>query len=89
MSPDRKLLAWKFAVKSLPLGLKSTINSDFVRRSAPAAAGLWVSDLNGNDLREIGTLDIRDDSISNVRWTPDGTRLSFIDAGDLYTVPIN
>ena len=89
LSPDRKLLAWKFTVKPLPLGLKATINSGYVRRSAPTLAGLWVSDLNFNHLREIGTLDIRDDHVSNLRWTPDGKRLSFIDGDALYTVPIN
>lgn len=89
LSPGRTLLAWHLAVKPLPLGLKATIDSSYVRRSAPNEAGLWVSDLNFNHLREIGTLDIRDDHISNLRWTPDETHLSFIDDGTLYAVPVN
>jgi len=89
LSPDRNRLAWKFTVKPLPLGLKATINSGYVRRSSPVAAGLWVSDLNCNNLREIGTVDIRDDQITDLRWTPDGRRLSFIEGAALYTVPAN
>lgn len=88
LSPDRTRLAWKFAVKPLPLGIKATINSSYVRHSAPSEAGLWISDLNFNHLHEIGTLDIRDDHVSNLRWTPDGQQLSFINADALYTVPI-
>ena len=89
LSPDRSRLAWKFAVKPLPLGLKATINSGYVRHSSPVTAGLWISDLNLNNLREIGTVDIRDDHITNLRWTPDGKRLSFIDGDALYTVPVD
>ena len=87
LSPDRNRLAWKFTVKPLPLGLKATINSGYVRHSSPSMVGLWISDLNLNHLREIGTLDIRDDHITNLRWMPDGKRLSFMDGDALYTVP--
>jgi hypothetical protein len=87
LSPDESRLAWKFTVKPLPLGLASTINSSYVRRSAPTVAGLWVSDLNCNHLREIGTLDIRDDHLTNLRWTPDSKKLSFINDNIFYTVP--
>ena len=89
LSPDRTRLAWKFVVKPLPLGIKVTINSSYVRHSAPSEAGLWTSDLNFNHLHEIGTVDIRDDQISTVRWTPDGKSLSFVDDNALYTVPVN
>ena len=89
LSPDRTQLAWKFTVKPLPLGVKATINSSYVRRSKPFKAGLWISDLNFNHLREIGTVDIRDDKISMVRWTSDGKSLSFVDDDTLYTVPVN
>ena len=89
MSPDRTQLAWKFTVRPLPLGIKAAINSSFVRRSAPYEAGLWTSDLNFNHLDRIGTVDIRDDKINAVRWTPDGKNLSFIDDNALYTVPVN
>ncbi len=88
MSPDRTRLAWKFGVKPLPLGIQATINSSYVRHSAPAEAGLWTSDLNFNHLRKIGTLDIRDDHVSNLRWTPDGQQLSFINDGAFYTIPM-
>jgi len=87
LSPDRSRLAWKFTVKPLPLGLRATINSNYVRRSSPVTAGLWTSDLNCNNLHEVGTVDIRDDQITNLRWTPDGKRLSFIDGDTLYTIP--
>jgi len=87
LSPDSSRLAWKFVVKPLPFGLKATINSSYVHRSSPVIAGLWVSDLNLNNLREIGTVNSRDDHITNLRWTPDGKRLSFIDGDALYTIP--
>ena len=89
LSPDRNRLAWKFTVKPLPLGLKATISSRYVRQSSPVTAGLWTTDLNLNNLHEIGTVDIRDDHITNLRWTPDGKRLSFIDGDALYTVPVD
>ena len=87
LSPDSSRLAWKFSVKPLPLGLKAAINSGYVRRSSPVTAGLWVSDLNLNHLREIGMVDSRDDHITSLRWTPDGKSLSFVDGDALYTVP--
>ncbi len=87
LSPDGQRLAWKMAVKPLPLGLQAAINSSYVRRSSPTTVGLWTSLVNCSDLYEVGTLDARDDHVSGLRWTPDGKRLSFIDDDTLYTVP--
>ncbi len=89
MSPDHTHLAWKFTVKPLPLGIEATINSNYVRYSAPYEAGLWTSDLNFNHLHEVGTIGTQEDKISTVRWTPDGKSLSFVDNNALYTVSVN
>ncbi|HZT40651.1 MAG TPA: hypothetical protein VFA07_00610 [Chthonomonadaceae bacterium] len=53
--------------------------------------GLWVSHLDGSQLREIGHINYQpDDEVpQDIRWTPDGKRLSFLYKGALYTVPVD
>ncbi len=86
LSPDGTQLAWLFAVKPLPLGLQSTINSNYVRHSAPNAVGLWVSDLDCGHLRELGRMDIRDGPLSTLHWLPGGHAVSFVNNAALYTI---
>jgi hypothetical protein len=56
---------------------------------------LWTSGLDGSKMREIGRVSIRSNlvcdaaSISNYRWTPDGSRVSYIYDDALWTVPVN
>ena len=57
------------------------------------AASLWVSQLDGSRMREIGSAgtDVRQRSapslLMQLRWLPGGKRLSFLYNGALYTVP--
>ena len=54
--------------------------------------GLWVSQIDGSNLHEIGHLDNpsgpnKIPPIDYVRWLPDGKKLSFVYRDALYTVP--
>jgi hypothetical protein len=59
--------------------------------------GLWVSDLDGRNLREIGHLALHPAANSDtdgpdpedVQWLPDGKRLSFLYKQALWIVPID
>jgi hypothetical protein len=50
---------------------------------------IWVSDLEGHHMREIGYSIVRPGAPipDDLRWTPDGKQLSFIAGKSLYTVP--
>lgn len=50
--------------------------------------GLWVTRMNGWESHEVGSLESEGFiTADSVRWTPDGTRLSFIYQDALWTVP--
>ena len=49
--------------------------------------GLWVSNLDGSRLREIGH--VHDKGLESIRWAPGGKKLSFVRKGFVYTVPVD
>lgn len=90
LSPQGDRLAWLAAREYAPP------NSPWLRRiwtffgqHRQTLIGLWVSRLDGNQMQEIGHLAYRpkEEVPQDIRWTPDGKRLSFLYKGGLYTVP--
>ena len=68
----------------------------FLHRSITPQAQeqILVSNIDGSEMREIGTFDVppgedigEEDKISNLRWLPGGKQLSFEHDGGLWTVP--
>ena len=53
--------------------------------------GLWISRVDGSHMQEIGHLNYKpgEEIPQDIRWTPDGKRLSFLYKGGLYTVPVD
>lgn len=87
MSPQGDRLAWLLSRNRESKGL-------------PDMYSLWVSDLKGGHMREIGHVEAQSEKTTSsptgdrthapqtVRWTPGGKRLSFLYKDALYTVPV-
>ncbi len=87
MSPDGRRMAWVF---DFEVGLAA---NPMLRRLPfmPLGPGrgiseVWVSDLDGSHMHPVATADTnpRSTGPSQVRWTPDGRRLTFVYNGALY-----
>lgn len=92
-SPQGDRLAWVVQFQSVSPFLKK------IRRFIPAwkeekrlSLALYVSDLDGNHLQEIGRVDRNpkpeSEVIEELHWLPGGKRLSFIMDDNLWTVPV-
>lgn len=60
----------------------------------PGVVTLWISDLNGHGLRELGEIGIEPSercplTLCSLEWLPDGKRLSFLYQDALWTVPVS
>jgi hypothetical protein len=97
-SPRGDQIAWKLKLERVP-PMARLLHRLYPRYSASPehAVGLWVSDLDGRNLREIGHLDLHPAANSDtaepepedVQWLPDGKRLSFLYKQALWIVPID
>jgi len=99
LSPRGDRLAWAFYFSRVPTGMQwlARFIPSLRKRLRPrVGAGLWVSRLDGSEMREIGYQEI-DPNVpaplrlapAEIHWTPDGRRLSFVYKNALYTVPVN
>jgi hypothetical protein len=96
LSPDKDHIAWKVVCRRSSPFL-TMLGRVFSRlRSEPReTAEIWVSRLDGSGMREIGHLNLHlgpnsvgEKTPSEIRWTPDGKKLSYIYKDTLYTVPV-
>jgi hypothetical protein len=85
ISPDRKKLLWEFK--------QGLMTPDDTIPKGPKSLSLWVSDLKGGNLREIGRIEIKDSwksdedqDFGGLQWLPDSESTSFIYFGKLYEI---
>ena|SRR5579871_5556216 len=92
LSPQGDRLAWVLILDNAPPepAWLQRLRSWF-GQGKQRTMGLWVSGLDGSAMREIGHIAYRpgDEVPQDIRWTPDGKRLSFLYKGALYTVPVD
>jgi hypothetical protein len=88
LSPNGDRLAWKLkekrAVDFSTLGqLKWTFGLVPKLRHS-----LWVSSLDGTNMRELGMLESKGNQIGfmQIEWSPDGKQIGFVREGKLYTI---
>jgi hypothetical protein len=93
MSPDARRLAWQVRPDrpTLLTGLGEFLTP--WQRGGPARDALWVSGIDGREMRQIGAIEVErgidyDSNLSLWRWTPDGKHLSFFYNDGLYIVPV-
>src|SRR5262249_55625630 len=109
ISPQGDRVAWAFETDSVP-SWSSWLHKIFpsYRVTSHHVCELWVSRLDGNDMHEVGHLELNpqtsipqssmavarqlltyalQDHPDQIRWLPDGKRLSFLYKDALYTVP--
>jgi dipeptidyl aminopeptidase/acylaminoacyl peptidase len=103
LSPDGKRLAWRTHIRpkhtDVPSWLEWTPEKIQGSMQPPGTHIVWVSNLDGTDMREIGrqtvseiemaSSDNNDRTFSSFRWMPDGKRLSFKYGGRLWIAPVN
>jgi hypothetical protein len=94
LSPDGERVGW-LVYTGRPFSLieqwLARLNPRFAFGAAPRyTLNLFVSKRDGTGVREVGRVAVspQDRSRGALRWTPDGTRLSFVFEGALWTVPV-
>lgn len=88
MAPTGDRLAWLIFFQQKWPHVEWQREFPFVRSETRYLASLWVSGLDGSDLREIGHLGAGED-LRRIAWTPDGRRLSYVYRDTLWTVPVD
>lgn len=95
LSPRGDRLAWKLSQPATPR-LPDLLSRWFPSIKPPAKTllSLWVSRADGREMHKIGSIERREETNElfmlepdDIRWTPDGKRLSFIYRNALYVVP--
>jgi hypothetical protein len=95
LSPKADRIAWVLTTSSVPrpLAFLHRILPGVFRNVAPTRTfELATSRLDGKDIRSLGFQDGGKDNagvITNLKWNPDGRRLSFVYRGNLYILPAN
>lgn len=87
LSPGGDRLAWRFEHKPPPFGLTFFNGTALGRSFEPSRVGLWVSRIDGGDMRLIGFVNVGTGAMEMLRWTPDGKRVSFLHQNQLWSVP--
>jgi hypothetical protein len=102
LSPDGQRLAWIF-LEARPLPGISALNHTRVSRWLPiTASALWISNVDGSNMRRIGGIDVdqlvrrqanvtwstTNTMLRGLSWCPDGKHVSFVYRGELWSVPV-
>lgn len=93
LSPDGTRLGWLVytgRAASLPEQWAARYFPGLFPPASSWSLNLYVSERDGTQMREVGYAAVprHDRSRGVLRWTPDGTRLSFVYGGALWTVPV-
>ena len=96
LSPDRSRVAWliRYHVET-PVSAVARWAHRGAKRSPLdnpfEHVGIWVSNLYGANMKEIGTEDLSNAwyTDSYLRWLPGGKKLAFHIGMDLYTIPVD
>ncbi len=90
-SPDTQRIAWKLRERTADDSADSpgpfvSWLRDRVGTGRRVRYRFSVSRSDGSDLREIGTISLKDDGDApySLIWSPDGTRIAFVRSGKLY-----
>ena len=94
ISPQGDRIAWNLTMPAAPkwvLALKRWVRH--THGEGEHVEGLWVSRIDGTEMREIGRREMKSDGGSEPRlyqlqWVPGSKRLSFMFDSALYTVPV-
>jgi hypothetical protein len=94
LSPDGQRLCWKtysWVINRLPALLERMLER--IRIDVPTTTYLvWTSRLDGSHMREIGRSRVQQhigQPFRSFRWTPDGTKISYVYDNALWTVPVD
>lgn len=98
LSPQGDRLLWKLRFRRISTYQRLMTRIPGIPRPAPAVSDeLWVSGLDGKDLRPIGAHalppghsqpPVEEVGITHVRWSPSGKRVSFVHQNRLYTLDV-
>ena len=94
ISPTGKFIAWRFKFARISLLEKLLLKVCPSYKPHPyKTEELWVSDINGANMREIGYIPDQmphedDVALFNIDWTSDESKLNYVYNDNLYTVII-
>jgi len=87
-------IAWllRFKEKSPMLSMLQRIAPVLLGKLATDTQGVWISNVDGSNIHEIGTVTTRDrdafgPEVLFLRWLPGAKDLSFVCGSTLYTIP--
>ncbi len=58
-------------------------------RDKPSSTGFWLSAIDGSDMHCLGVTSKQLSKLSEVKWVPGGTKVSFACEGKIYALPAN
>jgi hypothetical protein len=87
VSPKGDELAWylKFDEPPPASALLRSLH-ELLKRRPHSRQGLWVSRLDGSEMREIGH--VHDDELTSMNWLPGGNHLTFTKEDNYYSVRV-